>query len=130
MQDYLILYVDVEFIVGAISTGYGNPHVINIEGDILQWLYFFNDPHQHTVSFGKRYKKHYMDGEVNYYGKFLHSIENKDATFSLRHVDYPLIELLEVSGMLKMWEMEYNHTTQSVPETIPTLLTYSSSLSD
>ena len=130
MQDYLILYVDVEFIVGAISTGYGNPHVINIEGDILQWLYFFNDPHQHTVSFGKRYKKHYMDGEVNYYGKFLHSIENKDATFSLRHVDYPLIELLEVSGMLKMWEMEYNHTTQSVPETIPTLLTYSSSISD
>lgn len=130
MQDYLILYVDVEFIVGAISTGYGNPHIINIEGDILQWLYFFNDPHQHTVSFGKRYKKHYMDGEVNYYGKFLHSIENKDATFSLRHVDYPLIELLEVSGMLKMWEMEYNHTTQSVPETIPTLLTYSSSISD
>ncbi len=130
MQDYLILYVDVEFIVGAIGTGYGNPHVINIEGDILQWLYFFNDPHQHTVSFGKRYKKHYMDGEVNYYGKFLHSIENKDAIFSLRHVDYPLIELLEVSGMLKMWEMEYNHTTQSVPETIPTLLTFSSSISD
>lgn len=130
MQNYLILYVDVEFIVGAIGTGYGNPHVISIEGDILQWLYFFNDPHQHTVSFGKKYKKHYMDGEVNYYGKFLHSIENKDASFSLRHVDYPLIEMLEVSGMLKMWETEYNHTTQSVPETIPTLLTFSSSISD
>lgn len=130
MQNYLILYVDVEFIVGAIGTGYGNPHIISIEGDILQWLYFFNDPHQHTVSFGKRYKKHYMDGEVNYYGKFLHSIENKDTSFSLRHVDYPLIEMLEVSGMLKMWETEYNHTTQSVPETIPTLLTFSSSISD
>ena len=96
----------------------------------MQWLYFFNDPHQHTVSFGKKYKKHYMDGEVNYYGKFLHSIENKDATFSLRHADYPLLEMLEVSGMLKMWKTEYGHTTQSALETIPTLLTFSSSISD
>ena len=129
-KNYLILYADLEFIVGAIGTGYGTPHIINIEGDILQWLYFFNDPHQHTVSFGKRYKKHYMDGEVNYYGKFLNAIENKDTTFSLRHIDYPLIDLLDVSGMLKLWESEYSHTMQSVPEAIPTLIAFSSSISE
>lgn len=130
MQNYLILYVDVEFIVGVVGTGYGNPHIIKCGNDILQWLYFFNDPHQHTVTFGKRYKKHYMDGEVNYYGRFLGSIESDDVTFSLRHVDYPLIELLDVSGLLNLWKSEYCHINQSVPDKTPTLLAFSSSISD
>lgn len=131
MPNYLIIYVDVEFIVCAIGTGYeAHPYIVRSDNDILQWLYFFNDPHQHNVSFGKRYKKHYMEGEVNYYGRFPGSIENAGKTFSLRHADYPLIELLEESGMLKLWRDEYSHHTQTVPDTIPTLLTFSSSITD
>lgn len=128
--NYLVLHIDMEFIVGAISTGYGTPHPILVDGDPLMWLYFFNDPNYHRVSFGKGYKKHYMDREYNYYGKFLKNIEDDRQEFSLRHVQYPLVELLEESGMLKIWKEEYAKVTYTTSTEIPTLLSFSSTIGD
>ena len=130
LENHLMLYVDVEFIVGAIGTGYGVPHLIKIEEEALQWLYFFNDPYLNSVSFGKKYKKHYLDGELNYYGKFMEGIADNNTKFSLRHVPYPLVEMLDVSKMLDLWKAEYYQVTQTNPDAIPTLVTFSSSISD
>lgn len=128
--NYLVLHIDMEFIVGAISTGYGTPHPILVDDDPLMWLYFFNDPNYHRVSFGKGYKKHYMDREYNYYGKFLKNIEDDRQEFSLRHFQHPLVELLEESGMLKIWKEEYAKVTYTTPTEIPTLLSFSSTIGD
>ncbi len=128
--NYLVLHIDMEFIVGAISTGYGTPHPILVDDDPLMWLYFFNDPNYHRVSFGKGYKKHYMDREYNYYGKFLKNIEDDRQEFSLRHGQLPLVELLAESGMLKIWKEEYAKVTYTTPTEIPTLLSFSSTIGD
>ena len=132
MENYLILYIDVEIIVGVVSTGYGSPHLVgqNPKGDGLMWLYFFNDPCRHEVSYGKNYKSHFLDGEYNYYGDFLSCIEDEENGFELRHTKYPLVDLLDMSGMLEEWKQSYANVTQTTPEVIPTLLTFSSSVSD
>ncbi|MBR6847238.1 MAG: hypothetical protein IKM74_03815 [Bacteroidales bacterium] len=132
MDQYLVLFVDVEFIAGAICTGYDAPRPIQVDGESLIWLYFFNDPFQQRVSFGKGYKRRYMNGESNYYGHFFTLIENDENTFSLRHSDfhYPAIELLKASGMLDLWRSQYEQVTQTSTETIPSLLTFSPSISD
>lgn len=132
MENYLILYIDVEFIVGVVSTGYGSPHLVgqNAKGDGLMWLYFFNDPCRHEVSYGKSYKVHFLDGKYNYYGNFLSNIENEENDFELRHTRYPLVDLLDMSGMLEDWRQSYTNVTQTESEVIPTLLTFSSSVSD
>lgn len=132
MSQYLVLFVDMEFIVGAICTGYEAPRPIQVNGESLMWLYFFNDPFQQRVSFGKGYKRRYMDGESNYYGHFFTLIENDENTFSLRHADfrYPDIELLRESGMLDLWRSQFEKVIQSSTEIVPTLLTFSPSISD
>ena len=133
-ENYLILYVDVEFIVGVVSSDYGLPHLVGQDAgnDSLMWLYFFNDPSpsRHEVSYGKNYKSHFLDGEFNYYGNFLSNIENEENGFELRHVTYPLIDLLDVSGMLNVWRQSFVNVTQTELDEIPTLLTFSSSVSD
>lgn len=132
MDSFLVLFVDIEFIVGAVCTGYDAPRHIQVDGENLMWLYFFNDPFQQRVSFGKGYKRPFMDGRNNYFGRFFTLIENDENTFSLRHSDYlyPVIELLKESGMLDEWRNQFVQVTQYPTENIPTLLTFSSSISD
>jgi len=132
MDSYLVLFVDMEFIVGAVCTGYDAPRPIQVDGENLMWLYFFNDPFQQRVSFGKGYKRPFMDGQNNYFGHFFTLIENDENTFSLRHSDYryPVIELLKESGMLDVWRNQFVQVTQYPTDNVPTLVTFSSSISD
>lgn len=131
MKSYLILHIDEEFIVGAVGADYGTPHYIRLDdGSSLMWLYFYNDPNLHKVTFGKGYKKPSMDRKPNYIGKFLQSIESTTNKFVLRYTPYPLIELLEESGMMALWKEQYCTHTQSNPDSIPTLLSFSASISD
>ena len=132
MDSFLVLFVDLEFIVGAVCTGYDAPRPIQADGENLMWLYFFNDPFQQRVSFGKGYKRPFMDGQNNYFGRFFTLIENGENTFSLRHSDYlyPVIELLKESGMMDVWRNQFVQVTQYPTENVPTLVTFSSSISD
>jgi tetratricopeptide (TPR) repeat protein len=130
-MNYLVLHMDVEFIVGAVCVDNGNPYPITNGNEDLLWLYFFNNPHQSRISFGKENKAHFNNGEVNYYGRFFEKIEETQDKFLLRGIEQPVINLLEYSGLLETIKTAYRKKTHdSHPENIPTLITFSSSIGD
>ena len=85
-MSYLLLHIDTEFIVGAVSADNGNSYPVTNGNDDLLWLYFFNNPHQNRISFGKDNKTHYNSNEVNYYGRFFEMVENEQETFTIRGI--------------------------------------------
>ena len=126
----LVLHIDVDFIVGAICADNGTSSpIINGQEELL-WLYFFNNPHQNSISYGKDNKTHFNNSEVNYYGKFFEKIEKQQETFILRGIEHPVIDLLKESGLLENIRETYYHKTLDNTDNIPTLLTFSSSISD
>lgn len=129
-MSYLVLHIDVEFIVGAICADNGTSSPITNGQEELLWLYFFNNPHQNSISFGKDNITHFNNSEVNYYGKFFEKIEKQQETFILRGIEHPVIDLLKESGLLDNIRKSYKQKTHDNTDNIPTLLTFSSSISD
>ncbi len=129
-MSYLVLHIDVDFIVGAICADNGTSSPIINGQEELFWLYFFNNPHQNSISYGKDNKTHFNNSEVNYYGKFFEKIEKQQETFILRGIEHPVIDLLKESGLLENIRETYYHKTLDNSDNIPTLLTFSSSISD
>ena len=129
-MSYLLLHIDTEFIVGAVSADNGNSYPVTNGNDDLLWLYFFNNPHQNRISFGKDNKTHYNSNEVNYYGRFFEMVENEQETFTIRGIKKKGIELLEYSDLLKTIKEKYESITHDNTDKIPTLITFSLSISE
>lgn len=130
MGNYLVLHVDTEFIAGVIYTSNGQSYPIKNANEDLLWLYFFNDPHQSRLTFGNDNKKHFNNLELNYYGDFFNLIVEEHETFTLRGNQRPIIELLEYSGLLALLQAKYEDATLEVTSKIPTLITFSSTISN
>jgi tetratricopeptide (TPR) repeat protein len=129
-MSYLVLHIDLEFIVGAVCADNGNSYPIINGNDDLLWLYFFNDPHQNRISFGKENRTHFNNKELNYYGKFFDLIENEQEKFTIRGIRKKAIELFEHSGLLKLLKDKYNSITHETPDAIPILITFSLSIGE
>jgi len=127
---YLALHIDVEFIVGVVCADNGTSFPITNGKEDLLLLYFFSDPHSNKITFGKDYKSHFNHGEINYYGSFFEKIEKEQETFTLRGIPHPVIDLLKDSGLLNLLRQTYQQKTLDSTENIPTLLTFSSSISN
>ena len=129
-MSYLVLHVDVEFIVGTVYTDNKLSYPITHGTEELLWLYFHNNPHQNTISFGRDNKPHFNNSEVNYYGRFFENIVKDTETFSLRGIEHPVIDLLKEAGLVKIIRNAYQQITHDYTDSIPTLITFSSSISD
>ncbi len=129
-MSYLVLHIDTDFIVGTVCTDNGNSYPVTNDSDDFLWLYFFNNPHQNRISFGKDNRTHYNNKEINYYGRFFDSIENERDTFTIRGIQKKSIELLEYSGLLKILSEKYEAVTHENTDKIPTLITFSLSISE
>lgn len=127
---YLLIHFDSDFIVGTVSADNGKSYPILNGTDELLWLYFFNNPHQNRVSFGKDNKVHYNNKEINYYGRFFEIVENEQISFIVRDIPHKGIELLEYSNLLNTIRKKYVSVTHDDADIIPTLITFSPSISD
>lgn len=128
-MDYLVLYIDVDYIVAAIcSDDNCNLYPIKNGNDDFFSLYFYNDPYQNIVTCGKENKKHYCNGEVNYYGNFIELIGDVNNTFSIGDYHYPIIELLRYSKLIDKLKNAYVTKTHTNKKNIPTLITFSLSV--
>jgi tetratricopeptide (TPR) repeat protein len=128
--DYLVIHIDVDFIAGTVCTGSGMDVPITQGNENLLWLYFFNNPHQDRVSFGKENRNHYNERKVNYYGNFTEKINDKTETFTIRGIQKPLIEILEYADLINTLKSKFVSVTKGNDESIPTLITFSLSISD
>lgn len=129
-MSYLVLHIDVEFIAGVVCADNGTTSPITNGKESFLWLYFFSNPHQNTITYGKDNKAHFNNSEVNYYGNFFEKIINEQETFLLRGINHPLIDLLKVSNLLGNIRKTYQQKTHDSTYGIQTLLTFSSSICD
>jgi tetratricopeptide (TPR) repeat protein len=129
-MSYLVLYIDTEFIVGTVCVDNGNSYPVTNGSEDLLWLYFFNNPHQNRISFGKDNRVHYNNKSINYYGHFFELIENEQEAFIIRGIQKKSIELLEYSGLLKTFKEKYESVTLENTNQIPVLITFSFSISE
>ena len=125
----LVLYVDLDFIAGIVHVN-GQTYPVVGNEEVFLWLYFFNNQHGNTVTYGKNNKIPFDKGEPNYYGRFFELIEDDSAVFPFGGIKRPAIELLKVSGLLDSMIRKYREVTHEVPEQIPTLISFSPSISD
>lgn len=129
-MNYLVIHIDVDFISGTVCTSSGMSVPITQGNENLLWLYFFNNPHQDRVSFGKENRNHYNERKVNYYGNFTEKINDKTETFTIRGIQKPLIEILEYADLISILKSKFVSVTKGSDESIPTLITFSLSISD
>jgi hypothetical protein len=130
LENYLVLHIDLEFIVGAVCSDKGISYPITNSNNDLLWLYFFNNPQQNRISFGKENRAHFNNKELNYYGRFFDLIENEQEKFTIRDIKKRTIELLEYSELLKILKEKYRSITHETPDKIPTLITFSLSIGE
>jgi tetratricopeptide (TPR) repeat protein len=128
--NYLVLHIDKDFISGTVCVGNATSVPITQGNDNMLWLYFFNNPHQDRVSFGRENRIHFNERKVNYYGSFTEKITDDTETFTIRGIKKPIIELLEYSDLIKLVQSSYELVTRESSVSIPTLITFSLSLSD
>jgi tetratricopeptide (TPR) repeat protein len=125
----LVLYIDLDFIAGIVHVN-GQAHPVAGSEEVFLWLYFFNNQHGNTVTYGRNNKIPFDKGEPNYYGRFFELIQDDAAVFPFGGIQRPAIELLKVSGLLDAAIGKYMEVTLEVPEQIPTLISFAPSMSD
>ena len=129
MDTYLVLHIDLEFIAAAICKSNGSHFSIKNLNEELLWLYFFNDPNLNRITYGKANKQHFHNLEVNYHGDFCNQILDENEKFTRNGIQKPVIELLENSGMLRLFSEKFKERAPfAQTESIPTLITFSSTL--
>jgi tetratricopeptide (TPR) repeat protein len=129
-MNYLVLHIDLEFIVGIVCANNGNSYPVTNGRDDLLWLYFFNDPRSNKITFGKGNRDNANKETTNYYGKFFNIITDGYTTFKSGEFQKNAIELLQYSNLLKTVKDKFADVTKECDENIPTLLTFSMSISD
>ncbi|MDR1973275.1 MAG: hypothetical protein LBQ31_01220, partial [Bacteroidales bacterium] len=129
-MNYIVLHIDVEFIVGAVCADNGNSYPITNGNDDLLWLYFYNDARTNKITFGKNNRDHANKEVTNYYGDFFHIITDGYTTFKRGEFQKEAIELLQYSDLLKTIKDKYADVTKENKENISTLITFSLSISD
>jgi tetratricopeptide (TPR) repeat protein len=131
MDTYLVLHIDLEFIAASICKSNGSHFSIKNLNEELLWLYFFNDPNLNRITFGKANRQHFHNLEVNYHGDFCNQILDDNEKFTRNGIQKPVIELLENSGMLRLFVEKYKERDPlAQTEIIPTLVTFSSTIND
>ena len=127
----MVLHIDLEFISAIICKSNGSYIRIENGNEELLWLYFFNDPYQNRITYGKENRNHFHKLEDNYYGNFINQVVDNNAKFTRNGIQRPLIELLEISGLLNLFINRYNELTPDASDQpIPTLITFSASLKE
>lgn len=132
MDNYLVLYFDLEFIAAIIFKSNGNHLPIENESDNenekLLWLYFFNDTDGNKITYGKANRVHLHNLETdNYFGDFYRKIVDEKEKFSINGIQRPAIDLLDNSGILNLFHQKYKESEPVDPDgTIPTLISFSS----
>jgi tetratricopeptide (TPR) repeat protein len=129
-MNYVVLHIDIEFIVGAVCTDNVNAYPITNGNDDLLWLYFYNDPHSNRITFGKNNCDNAKREVINYYGNFFQIITDGHTTFKRGEFQKDAIELLQYSDLLKTIKDKYADVTRESTENIHTLITFSLSISD
>lgn len=131
MSHYLVLYVDLNYVVGVVYNANCNKSVsISTEsGENTLDLYFYNDPYNSQVSFKNSYKQHFLNGEVNYFGDFMRNILDEGKHFILNNNRIAFIELLKMSGILALLKSDFSKHTKSEPDSYPTLISFSRNVS-
>jgi tetratricopeptide (TPR) repeat protein len=128
--NYLVIHIDKDFISGTVCVGNATSVPITQGNENMLWLYFFNNPHQDRVSFGRENRNHYNERKVNYYGNFTEKITDETETFTIRGIKKPIIELLEYSDLINLLKSNFAKVTKESIDSIPTLITFSLSISD
>ena len=129
-MNYVVLYVDLEFIVGAVCTDNGNSFPITNGNDELLYLYFYNDPHSNKITFGRSNRDNAKKEINNYYGKFFDIAIDGHTKFKKGEFQKDAIELLQYSDLLKTIKDKYADVTKEKSEVISTLIVFSLSISD
>jgi tetratricopeptide (TPR) repeat protein len=130
LLNYLVIHIDKDFISGTLCVGNATSVPITQGNENILWLYFFNNPHQDRVSFGRENRNHYNERKVNYYGNFTEKITDETETFTIRGIKKPIIELLEYSDLINLLKSSFAKVTKESIDHIPTLITFSLSISD
>jgi hypothetical protein len=130
MKNHLVLHIDTDFIAAIVLAGNGRSYPIKNGNEELLWMYFFNDPRQNSVNFGKKNKAHFNNLEMNYYGDFSNKILEDTNKFTVRAIERPIIELLECAGLIDLLKKSYSEIAIERPSEIPTLITFSSSITN
>jgi tetratricopeptide (TPR) repeat protein len=130
-MNYVVLHIDLEFIVGVVcSTDNASSYPITNGNDDLLWLYFYNDARTNRITFGKNNRNNANKEVTNYYGKFFNIITDGHTTFKRGEFQKEAIELLQYSDLLKTIKDKYASTSKESAENVPTLITFSLSISD
>lgn len=129
-MNYLVIHIDKDFISGTVCVGNATSVPITQGNENMLWLYFFNNPHQDRVSFGRENRNHYNERKVNYYGNFTEKITDETETFTIRGIKKPIIELLEYSDLINLLKSSFAKVSKESIDSIPTLITFSLSISD
>ncbi|MDR2511987.1 MAG: hypothetical protein LBC89_05975 [Bacteroidales bacterium] len=129
-MNYVVLHIDLEFIVGAVCADNGNSYPITNGNDDLLWLYFYNDPRSNRITYGKSNRDNANKEVTNYYGKFFNIITDGHTTFKRGEFQKDAIELLQYSDLLKTVKDKYVDITKESTENIHILITFSLSISD
>jgi len=128
--NYLVIHIDKDFISGTVCVGNATSVPITQGSENMLWLYFFNNPHQDRISFGRENRNHYNERKVNYYGNFTEKITDETETFTIRGIKKSIIELLEYSDLINLLKSSFAKVTKESIDNIPTLITFSLSISD
>jgi tetratricopeptide (TPR) repeat protein len=132
MDNYLVLHFDLEFIAAVVWQSNGNHFSIENENEEFLWLYFFNDTYQNRITYGKSNRKHFYDPERdNYFGDFYKKILDRNEKFLINGIERPVIDLLDNSGILKLFFDKYNEVyPDDQRDIIPTLITFSQTIGE
>jgi len=131
MQEYLVLHADTSFLAAIFYTADNKWIPITKKGEDFLWLFFYSDPHEDKISFGKIYERHYLNNETNYYGDIFKIISDEKTKFTIRSHNLPAIELLKESGLLDYLKNTfYSKSGISDQDVIPTLISFSHNITD
>ena len=131
MQEYLVLHADKTFIAAIFYAANNKWFPIHKKDEEFLSLFFYCDPHEDRISYGKTYERHFLNNETNYFGDFFKIISDEKTKFPVRSHNLPAVELLKESGLLdELKTIFYTKSNSSCESEIPTLISFSDNIAD
>lgn len=129
MEDYILLYIDNDYIIPVIDTVAGDLHQYKSKTDSRLWLYFREDLDTTDVLFGQDNYRAARLNKAGYFGDYWNRLE-KDDNVTIHGTSIPYVELVKVSGILSSIIKWYESTTQKLAINIPAICIFSDSISN
>lgn len=121
----LALYIDNEYIVGAVYTE-GNTRPVKLpNNEDRVWLFFHEDTTNDTVSYGKDFKNHYRNRENHYYGEIFTNLTTSDAKFTMFKRLQPIKDIFKMGKVFDDLKAAVDNE-----DNIPTYLSFSTDIGD